>query len=107
MKIYYWMEHPEEYNEVPETEENILGLELNDKTSVKGIQSLLHFLVIAEDTTNLIQYNTSELSKKMIEKFKSADCYKNKTDKEREIVIKYLNEHPDALPFKSNTWIDF
>lgn len=107
MKIFYWMEHPEEYIEVPESEENILGLELKETSSCKAIQSLLHFLVIREDETNLIQYNAKELSLKMIEKFKETKCYQSKDEKEREEIVKYLNDNPEALPYRTNGWIDF
>ena len=89
MKIYYWMEHPEEYTEVPQSENNKLGLELNKNSSEKAIQALFHFIVIAEDDTGKIQYNAKALSEKMIEKFKSSKCYEEKPEAETEGIIKY------------------
>ena len=96
--IYYFVTHPEEFDEVPETE-NRLEIIPNATTSLEGIQSWCHYLVCAEDYGRTdLEYNAAELSRRMIEKFKSSKCYTLKTPAEREKIIKYLNDHPDAKP---------
>ena len=101
MKIYYWMKHPEEYDEVEETNANVLGLEPKSTATKEAIHDLYHFLVIQQD--NDISYNAKEISKRMIDKFKMSKCYQVKSDDERQEIIKYLVDNPDP----ENPLIDY
>lgn len=101
MKIYYWMEHPEEYELREETNDNVLGLEPKGTATKEAIHDLYHFLVIQQD--NSIADNEKELSKRMIDKFKASKCYQEKSEKERLEIIKYLRDNPDS----ENPLIDY
>ena len=54
-----------------------------------GIQSLYRFEVECED--EFVVDDKMELCRRMVEKFKQSECYKHKTDKERQEIIEYLN----------------
>lgn len=107
MKIEYFMEHPEEYDKVEETDDNVLGLEPKSTASPEAIQSVLHFQVLADNIGTIIEYEADRLSQLMIEKFQQSKCYRFKTEQEREEVIKYLKEHPDAKDKYRNSIIDY
>lgn len=94
MEIFDFMleEHVDEIKEVPETEENALGLEPLPNASKEVIQSIYRFNVGAEDST--ITTKPKELSKRMIERFKASECYQSKTEKERQEIIQYLQDNP-------------
>lgn len=101
MILYYWIDHPEEYNKVEETENNVLGLEPKEKASKEAIHDLYHFLVIQQD--NSIASNAKELSSRMIDKFINSKCYQYKTEEERKDIIKYLKNNPNP----ENPFIDY
>lgn len=101
MILYYWIDHPEEYENVEENEDNVLGLEPKETASKEAIHDLYHFLVIQQD--NRICNNAEELSKRMIEKFINSKCYKQKTEIERKEIIKYLKNNPNP----ENPFIDY
>ena len=108
MKIYYWMqeEHEDEFEKVPENE-NFLGLEPKANTTAEGIRDYYQFLVECEDETGMIIHNAKELSKRMIEKFKSSKCYALKTEDDRRNIIAYLKANPGAEPYRMNSSIDY
>ncbi len=99
MKIYYWMDpaNAEEYDEVPETEENFLGLELNEKSTPLAVRDYYQFLVECEDKTRTVIHDAKELSKRMIEKFKASKCYLLKTERDRQEIISYLKNNPGTI----------
>lgn len=101
MILYYWMEHPEEYENVEENANNVLGLEPKEMASKEAIHDLYHFLVIQQD--NNIASNAEELSKRMIEKFVNSKCYHYKTEEERKEIAKYLEDNPNP----ENPFIDY
>ena len=107
MKIEYFMEHPGEYDKVEETDSNVLGLEPTPTASPEAIQSVLHFQVLAENIGTTIEYEPEKLSNLMIEKFKQSKCYNLKSEQEREEVIKFLREHPDAKDRYQNSIINY
>jgi hypothetical protein len=90
--------HPEEYDKVPESDENHLGLEPKDTATPEGIRSVYHFEAVIEDKTDRIEYDAKALTNKIIEKFKASKCYKSKTENERKEIIKYIKENTKALP---------
>ena len=107
MKIEYFMEHPEEYDKVEETDANVLGLEPKPTASPEAIQSVLHFQVLAENIGTTIEYDAEKLSNLMIERFKQSKCYKLKNEQEREIIIEYLKKNPDAKDKYKNSIINY
>lgn len=94
MEIFDFMleRHANEIKEVPETEENPLGLEPLPSASKEVIQSIYRFNVGAMDST--IVTKSKELSKRMIEMFQTSECYQSKTEKERQEIIQYLQDNP-------------
>ena len=107
MRIEYFMEHPEEYDKVEETDANILGLEPKSTASPEAIQSVLHFQVLAENIGTTIEYEPEKLSELMIEKFIQSKCYNLKSEQEREKVIEYLKKHSDAKDKYQNSIINY
>lgn len=101
MILYYWIDHPEEYDKVEESVNNVLGLEPNEIASKEAIHDLYHFLVIQQN--NNIASNAKELSNRMIDKFIHSRCYQYKTEKERKEIIKYLKDNPNP----ENPFIDY
>ena len=53
-----------------------------------------------------IVYNPTLLSNKMIEDFKKLDCYKAKSEAEREEIIQYLKDNPDIEDDNPNIFIE-
>lgn len=53
-----------------------------------------------------IVYNPTLLSNKMIEDFKKLDCYKAKSEAEREEIIQYLKDTPDIEDDNPNIFIE-
>lgn len=94
MEIFDFMlkEHANEVKEVPETDENVLGLEPLPNATKEVIHSIYRFNVGAED--DAIVYNAEELSKRMIERFKASECYQSKSEEERQAIIQYLQDNP-------------
>ena len=107
MKIEYFMEHPEEYDEVEETDDNVLGLEPKSTASPEAIQSVLHFQVLTENIGTMIEYDAEKLSNLMIEKFKQSKCYSLKSKQEREEIIEYLKKHPESKDKYKNSIINY
>lgn len=53
-----------------------------------------------------IVYSPTLLSNKMIEDFKKLDCYKAKSEAEREEIIQYLKDTPDIEDDNPNIFIE-
>lgn len=62
-------EHEDEFEKVPETAENFLGLEPKANTTGEGIREYYQFLLECEDETGMIIHNAKELSKSCIFKY--------------------------------------
>lgn len=109
MKIYYWMdeEHENEFDVVPETEDNCIGLEPKANTTAEGIRDYYLFLILCADQKGEIQYNPKKLSNEIIERFKSSKCFVEKTEADRQAIIEFIKKNPGTTPYSSNTVVDF
>ena len=96
MKIYCFMkkEYEDEFVRVEKTDENRIGLEPKANASKELIQSIYRFNLESEDSSVL--FHAKELSNRMIEKFKSSECYLLKSDAERQEIIQFLIDNPDV-----------
>ena len=90
----YFINHPEEFEPYQFDPLNPQKPQIPKANATKeGLQSLYRFEVECED--ELIVHNPTEMCKRMVEKFKSSNCYKYKTETERQEIIDYLFNHPE------------
>ena len=87
--IPYFITHKEEFEIIgAKNDPNNIWIPKPNATK-EGIQSLYRFEVECED--EFVVDDKQELCKRMIEKFKSSECFKHKTDAERQEIIDYLS----------------
>lgn len=87
---FYFFTHPEEFEEIGKFNEPGYKIFPKPNATKEGIQSLFRFEVESED--ELVVDNKDEISKRMIQKFKASECYKHKTESERQEIIDYLSK---------------
>lgn len=91
--IPYFIKHEEEFEIIgKKNDPNNTWIPKANATK-EGIQSLYRFEVECEDES--VVDDKQELSRRMIEKFKSSECFKHKTDAERQEIIDYLSSTTD------------
>ena len=95
MMIFYFWEHPEEFNIIGKDEHGVDILEPKGTATVFGIYSLYRFQVEAED--ELVVENKKEMCNRMIQKFKNSKCYHEKSEQDRNIIINYLSSHTTSI----------
>lgn len=100
-------EHEDEFDVVPETEDNCIGLEPKVNTTAEGIRDYYLFLIICADQKGEIQYNPKKLANEIIERFKLSKCFEEKSEEDRKAIIDYIKKNPGVTPYGSNTVIDF
>ena len=87
--IPYFITHNEEFEIIgKKNDPNHTRVPKPNATKV-GIQSLYRFEVESED--EFIVDDKKEMCRRMVEKFKQSECYKHKTDAERQEIIEYLS----------------
>lgn len=91
--IPYFIEHPEEFEKIGKFGDTNFHREPKPNATKEGIQSLYRFEVECED--EFVVDNKQELCRRMVEKFKSSECFKHKTDTERQEIINYLLKTPE------------
>lgn len=98
MKLFYFMyeENKDEYYEVPETQENMAGLEPKDNASKEAILGLYSYNIGFDEGIGEFAFDGEELSRRMIERFKNSKCYQAKSEEERAEIIQYLIDNPCA-----------
>ena len=102
MRFYAWMmdEHKDEFDKAEETHENPLGLVPNAKATAESIRDYYNYTVIVSNYKPMgfdeieegLRFNKKRLAQKMVEAFKASECYKAKSEKEREEIIRYMEE---------------
>ena len=91
----YHIAHPEEFEPFDfEKDEHLIP---NANATKKGIQYVFRFEVESED--NFVVDNPKEVCKRMVDKFIASECYKHKSEQERQEIIHYLMHHPEDTNF--------
>lgn len=88
----YFINYPEEFIIIGKFGEPEYRRIPKPTATKEGIQSLYRFEVEAED--EYVVDDNKELCRRMVEKFKASECYKHKSEAEREEIIEYLLQHP-------------
>ena len=102
-----------EFDAIPPEDQYIDDFDINIKTgdvklkptaSKEAIQCYLRNKYDRFNAKDIV-YSPTLLSNKMIEDFKKLDCYKAKSDAEREEIIQYLKDNPDIEDDNPNIFI--
>lgn len=92
--IPYFVEHPEEFEPYVRDNSKKINRRIPKANVTKeGLQSLYRYEVECEDW--YVTDNKEEMCRRMVEKFKSSECYKYKTEEERQEIIEYLLNHSE------------
>ena len=90
---FYFFEHREEFEEIGKFGDPGYHRVPKPNATKEGIQSLYRFQVESED--ELVVIDKQEISRRMIEKFRNSECYKHKSEQERQEIIDYLSKTTD------------
>ncbi len=104
MRLYAFSreEHASEFDRVDVTERNPLGLVPNAKATPESIRDYFNYTVIVNNHRPMsldeidegLSADRVRLAKAMVEAFKASECYKVKTEKEREEIIAFIEADP-------------
>lgn len=89
--IPYFVTHPEEFEPYTFDMYNPNKRRIPKPNVTKeGLQSLYRFEVESED--EFVVDDKQEMCRRMVEKFKASECYKHKSESERQEIIDYLSK---------------